>query len=197
MSTIPDGKSAKSLFAEMIREQPTANYELAGCAKDGAEGPPPKTPPPPPSKVTDIRTLVTQIIHEVTAGQMTVRVKPGAGYLGIERSPLEFVPAGAPRINGDRGKRAFLITYRDRGEVDDDALPDRILDHALHLRRLSDNGFLESAAVYASGGAAIQILLTETRDEAERIAADDPLVTAGYYRGFDIDELLPSWVGDC
>src|SRR4051812_9543758 len=98
-----DGKSAqaspKSLFDQVIRNQPVARYELAGCAKDGSESPPPKTPPPPPSKVTDIRTLVQQVVRDMTVGQMTVRVKPGSGYLGIERSPLEFVPAGAPRIN--------------------------------------------------------------------------------------------------
>ncbi len=187
----------RSLFDKMVHDQPVASYELAGCAKDGAEGPPPKTPPPPPAKVTDIRTLVEQVVREMTVGQMTVRVKPGAGYLGIERSPVEFVPTGAPRLNGDRGKRAFMITYQDRGEVDEEALPDRILDHAMHLRRLSDNGSLEAAAVYASGGGAIQILLTESRKDAERIAGEDPLLNAGYYRGFDIVELLPSWVGDC
>ncbi|MBF6302686.1 hypothetical protein IU459_34905 [Nocardia amamiensis] len=189
--------SSKNLFDKLIHEQPVGRYALAGCAKDGSEGPPPKTPPPPPSKVTDLRTLVQQAVREMMMGQMTVRVKPGSGYLGIERSPLEFVPVGAPRGNPNGGKRAFMVTYQDRGEVDEDSLPDRILDHAMHLRRLNDNGNLEAAAVTASGENGIQILLAETREEAERFASEDPLLGAGYFRGFDIVELLPSWIGDC
>jgi len=70
--------ASSPLFDTMIHDQPVASYQLAGCAKDGAEGPPPKTPPPPPAKVTDIRTLVESVVREMTVGQMTVRVKPGA-----------------------------------------------------------------------------------------------------------------------
>jgi hypothetical protein len=187
------------LFAALTRQQPRARYSFAGCAKDGSEGPPPKTPPPPPpSDPVDIRDLVEQVVRQVTAGQMVVRVKPGAGFLGIERAPLEFVAPGTARISADRERRAFMVRYVDRGgDVDEDALPDVILDHAMRLRALSDDGALESAATYASGTGALQILLVPTRAEAERIAGDDPLLRAGYYRGFEIDELLPSWIGDC
>ena len=190
---------AHRLFGTLVRQQPTASYSFAGCAKDGSEGPPPKTPPPPPpsSDPVDIRELVEQIVRELTAGQMVVRVKPGAGFLGIERAPLEFVAPGAARISADRERRAFMVRYVDRGEVDENELPDVILEHALRLRGLSDAGSLESAGVYASGTGALQILLVSSRAEAERIASEDPLLSAGYFRGFEIDELLPSWIGDC
>lgn len=192
---------AHPVFAALVRQQPRARYSFAGCAKDGSEGPPPKTPPPPPpppsSDPIDIRDLVEQVVRELTAGQMVVRVKPGAGFLGIERAPLEFVAPGTARVSADRERRAFMVRFVDRGDVDENALPDVILEHALRLRSLSDGGSLESAATYASGKGALQILLVSTRAEAEKIASEDPLLRAGYFRGFEIDELLPSWIGDC
>jgi len=103
----------------------------------------------------------------------------------------------------DDGDTLVIRIGREEKQVLLSADPDRFFVNRAHatspaiLTRLSDNGSLEAAAVYASGGGAIQILLTESRKDAERIAGEDPLLTAGYYRGFDIVELLPSWVGDC
>lgn len=171
---------------------------MAGCAKDGSEGPPPKTPPPPPPHVEgDFREIIEQVVREVTGGSLMVRVRPGAGFFGLNRSPVEMVPVGAAPTRRGAGKRAFMVTYQDRGAVDDQRVPDLVLEHAQHLRRLSDEGTVDSAAVYASGAKGMVILLTETKAEAERLAAIDPLLVGGYYGGFELEELVPSFVGDC
>lgn len=193
--------TAESLFRRLLVEQPEGEYQLAGCAKDGSgEGPPPKTPPPPPPPPgggIDFREIIDQTVREATQGAMMIRVKPGAGFFGLARSPLEFVAPMAKSGGRERPKRAFMITYRDRGDVKEEGLPDLILEHAMHLRGLSDRGLLDSAAGYASGNASMLIVLTESKAEAERLAAEDPLLRAGYYRGFDMEELIKSVIGDC
>jgi uncharacterized protein YciI len=90
-----------------------------------------------------------------------------------------------------------MVTYKDRGTIAEKELPDLILEHAMHLRKISDAGHLEAAAAFASGTHGMQILLTETKQQAEKIAESDPLLTKGYYRAFDLNELVPSLIGDC
>ena len=196
----PEVRSARELFVRLVHEQPAGSFLLAGCAKDGSgEGPPPKTPPPPPpsSDPGDFRVLVERVIQELTQGLMFARVKPGAGFLGVQRAPIELVRPGRHAMSAERPKRAFLVTYRDRGTVNEKELPDLILEHAMHLRKTSDAGHLEAAASYASGTHGIQILLTETKQQAEEIAQADPLLKKGYYRGFDLQELVRALIGDC
>lgn len=191
-----DADIARTLLCELLHQQPSGDYLLAGCAKDGSEGPPPKTPPPPPPG-GEFRDLIEGVFRELTQGQMVMRVKSGAGFLGLERSPIEFVQPATLRADPAPPKRPFMVTFQDRCPVDEEALPDLILEHAKHLRRISDDGQLEAAAVFASGTHGMQILLTETKTEAERLASADPLVVQGYYAGFDIQELVPSFIGDC
>lgn len=192
----------RSVFRRLLREQPTGRYELAGCSKDGSgEGPPPKTPPPPPPPSAlggdDFRLVIERAVQDVTQGQMLLRVKPGAGFFGISRSPIEFVQPGLAAAQDVSQKRAFMVTYSERGEIDEERLPELLLEHALHLRRISDEGVLEAVASYAAGTHGVQIVLTDTKEEAERLAEKDPLLVEGYYRAFDIVELVKSVIGDC
>ena len=194
--------AARELFVQLVHEQPSGSFLLAGCAKDSGEGPPPKTPPPPPPPPQagdpgDFRVLVERVIRELTQDLMLVRVKAGAGFLGVQRAPIELVRPGGQAMTMGAPKRAFMVTYKDRGTIDEKKLPDLILEHAMHLRKISDEGHLEAAAVYASGTHGMQILLTETKAEAERIAKSDPLLKKGYYGGFELQELIRSLIGDC
>lgn len=192
-----NGKNfAQMLFLQLLIEQPCGDYTFAGCAKDGSEGPPPKTPPPPPPGIDDFRAIIERIIRDILQGQTFVRMKPGAGILGMQRSPVEFVRADT-HIDAAPPKRVFLVTYTDRGDIDEETLPSLMHEHAQHLRSLSDEGYLEATAAYASGQSGIKIILADTKAEAERIATSDPLLSKGYYKRFDFDELLPFSFGDC
>ena len=192
-----DNHFSNALFQRLVREQPEGIYSLAGCAKDGSEGPPPKTPPPPPPGSGDFRDLVERVMGEVLRGKLLVQVRPGAGILGHQRSPLEFMRAESA-LQAQQQQRIFMVTFRDRSMTEDDqSMPELILAHVMHLRRLSDEGRLEASASYASGQQGMQIILAESKAEVEQFVKADPLVERGYYRGFDIEEVLQSPFGDC
>ena len=187
---------ARDLFLKLAQNQPSGVYQLAGCAKDGSEGPPPKTPPPPPPGIEDFREVIEQVVRDIFRGELLVRMNPGAGILGIQRTPMQFVSAGTC-LSTKPTNRVFMITYEGRGRVEEGELPDLILEHALFLRRLSDTNCLEASARYASGERGMHIILADSKAEAERIAESDPFFAKGYYQGFDVQELLTSLVGDC
>jgi uncharacterized protein YciI len=187
---------ARDLFLKLAQNQPSGAYQLAGCAKDGSEGPPPKTPPPPPPGIEDFREAIEQVVRDIFRGELLVRVSPGAGILGIQRMPMQFVSAGTC-LSVKPTNRIFMITYERRGHLEESEIPDLILEHALFLRRLSDANCLEASARYASGEKGMHIILADSKAEVEKIAESDPLFVKGYYQGFDVQELLISVVGDC
>ena len=57
-----------------------------------------------------------------------------------------------------------------------------ILEHVENLKRLDDGGKLEICGVFRGypGMAGMYILKTESREEAEEICKEEPLVAGGY-----------------
>ncbi len=62
--------------------------------------------------------------------------------------------------------------------------------HVAHLKKCSDEGLLFLCGPLIGHGGAMQILLAETKEEAEEMIKQDPFVSEGFYRDYEIYWLL-------
>jgi uncharacterized protein YciI len=89
-------------------------------------------------------------------------------------------------VSAERHVFLAILKDRDKGEIEE-AL---VRAHLTHLSKLMAEGRLGPAGAFARGGRRLQILIAETREEAEQIVTSDPLLLAGCYKGFDLDEIV-------
>ena len=156
-----------SLFRALIKSQPRGRILLAGCAKDGSgESPPPRTPPPPPPPPPP------------DGGT-------GGGDGGAGRRMMVYYRI-APH------QHTFQVTFKDESAEHKITRDQEIQTaHLEHLDTLRASGVLQQAGAFASGSGGMLILLAASRKEAESIVYADPLIQKGFYKSFDIVEILP------
>lgn len=59
-----------------------------------------------------------------------------------------------------------------------------------HLKNLSNTNNLFICGPYKTSDSAIQILIAESIGEARKLVESDPFIKSGYYKDYDLDELI-------
>ena len=93
-------------------------------------------------------------------------------------------PGGSFSVSAE--KHVFLVILKKGKLSNADELEQ---EHLAHLSRLMVEGKLSSAGVFATGDRDLQVLIAESREQAERMVQSDPLLKAGYYQDFCCDEI--------
>lgn len=68
--------------------------------------------------------------------------------------------------------------------------PDLLNQHVNHLRELTRLGKLSLCGPFKDNDGALQIIVAETKENAERIIEQDPFIKEKYYHSYVIYELI-------
>lgn len=96
-----------------------------------------------------------------------------------------------------RQRRIFMVTLKQRSERFESGAKDVVREHVSYLATQRDAGNLRGAGAFRSGKGGVQFLSAQSRAEVERIIEGDPLLKAGYYKDYEIHEILPQILDDC
>lgn len=83
-------------------------------------------------------------------------------------------------------KYIAMLKDKARGSLNDTLLN----QHVSHLKRMNQEGKLFICGPFKDNDGAIQILLANTKEEAEKLIQQDPFIVNKYYKQYSIYELL-------
>ena len=81
---------------------------------------------------------------------------------------------------------AAILKDKKSGTLSDELLQ----KHVDHLRQLNKSGTLLLCGPFKDNDRALQILVSESADEAVQLIESDPFIKEGYYGSYELNELL-------
>ncbi|MCL1074220.1 YciI family protein [Shewanella dokdonensis] len=84
--------------------------------------------------------------------------------------------------------RCFLVLLSDKKA--NGLTPELLLAHVHHLQQLAAAGQLRFCGPYADNQGAMLLLLCTDRQQAEQLLQADPFIHVGYYKQYQLQEVL-------
>lgn len=84
--------------------------------------------------------------------------------------------------------KKYIVILRDKKK--ETLKADLLNQHVNHLRTLTQLGKLFLCGPFKNDDGAMQIIVSETKEESERIIEQDPFIKEKYYQSYAIHELI-------